>query len=117
VKISYALACGLVGFLLLGIGLGDNPFGYASFLLALGFGLGAIIHMVSSISIRKKDPYDLRELLKVQADEERRAIEDQLAEIDSAGNAVCLNCGTHFDPMLHRCPRCGKSIYSGGCCN
>ncbi len=95
--------------MVLGFALGDNPFGHASLILALGCLIGAAIWWLSRL--KGTDPYDLKALHRIHEDEERRAIEDELAEIDSAGNAVCLNCGTHFDPQFHRCPRCGKSIY------
>ena len=106
-----AFVCGFVGFSLLGIALGANPFGYAAFLLSLCSLVGAIIWWVAGF--KRTDPYSLGELRKVQDAEDRRAIEEQLMEIDSAGNAVCLNCGNHFDPMLNLCPRCGKSLF--GC--
>lgn len=104
------LVCGFVGFSILGWALGPNAFGHASFLVALGFLLGVGIHGVSRLKLKRKDPYSLDELRKVHENEERRAIEDELMEIDSAGNAVCLCCGNHFDPKLHLCPRCGRSI-------
>lgn len=104
----YFLA-GFIGFLLLGIGLGANPFGFASLLLSLGSLMGAILWWI--VGLRKQDPYDLRQLEKVHKEEERRAIEDELDQLDSAGNAVCLNCGTHFDPIFNRCPGCGKSLF------
>ncbi len=106
-----AFIAGFLGFALLGLSLGANPFGYAALLLSLGFGLGAVIHWASGLRLRRKDPYDLSELARVHEEEERRAIEDELMEMDSAGNAVCLTCGNHFDPKLHVCPRCGRSIF------
>lgn len=100
---------GFVGFLFLGLALGNNPFGYAFLLLSAGSLVGAIIWWIAGF--RKQDPYDLRQLQKIHKDEERRAIEDELDQMDSSGNAVCLNCATHFDPIFNRCPRCGKSLF------
>ena len=62
-------------------------------------------------SLKKRDPYSLAELQRVDEEERRRMIEDELEQMDSAGNAICLNCGSHFDPMLQLCPRCGKSLF------
>jgi hypothetical protein len=107
--VKLALTAGFVGFALLGLALGSNPFGYASLILSLGFALGALIWWIADL--RKPDQYDLNELARVHKDEERRKIEDELMELDSAGNAVCLTCGCHFDPILNLCPRCGRSIY------
>jgi hypothetical protein len=109
--VKLALVAGFLGFAILGASLGANPFGYSSLLLSLGFALGALIHWGAGLNLRRKDPYSLEALRRVQDEEERRAIEDELAEIDSAGNAVCLTCGTHFDPKLSLCPRCGRSIF------
>jgi hypothetical protein len=108
--VKFAFLCGFVGFLLLGLGLGSNPFGFASLLLALGSGLMALILWMSGL--KPRDPYSLAELQKVDEAERRRRIEDELDAIDSAGNAICLNCGNHFDPLLQNCPRCGKSLIS-----
>lgn len=104
-----AFLAGFIGFMFLGLSLGANPFGYASLLLALGSLVGALIWWVADW--RKPDPYDLKRLQKIHEAEERRAVEEQLEAIDSAGNAICTNCGNHFDPMLHRCPGCGKSLF------
>ncbi|MBC8064470.1 MAG: hypothetical protein H7Y17_06550 [Chlorobia bacterium] len=104
-----AFVAGCVGFAILGISLGGNPFGFAALLVSVSFGIGAVIWWIAGL--KKTDPYDLSQLQRVHEQEERRAIEDQLEQIDSAGNAICLNCSTHFDPMLNLCPRCGKSIY------
>lgn len=106
-KLAYT--AGFIGLLILGIALGDNPLGYAFLILSALSLIGAIIWWVAGF--QKRGRYDLRQLEKVHKAEERRAIEDQLEELDSAGNAVCLNCGTHFDPVFNRCPRCGKSLF------
>lgn len=106
-----AFIAGFLGFAILGASLGGNAFGYASLLLSLGFALGAVIHWGADFFNRRKDPYSLSELHKIHEKEERLAIEDELMEMDSAGNAVCLTCGNHFDPKLHLCPRCGRSIF------
>ena len=106
-KIAYI--AGLLGFVLLGFAIGLNPFGEAFILLGLLFGLGAVILWVSDLRVGSK--YDLKKLEKVDREERRRAIEDQLEELDSAGNAVCLSCMNHFDPELGRCPRCGRSLF------
>ena len=104
-----AFLAGFIGFLLLGLSLGSNPFGFACLLLALSSLVGAVIWWAADF--RKPDPYDLNRLHQIHEQEARRAIEDQLEAVDSAGNAICLNCGNHFDPMLHRCPGCGKSLF------
>lgn len=104
-----AFLAGFVGFAMLGLALGSNPFGYAAVLVAVGSGVMALVLWVGGL--RWRDPYDLHDLQRIDAQERRRAIEDELEEIDSAGNAVCLTCGTHFDPMLNLCPRCGRSPF------
>ena len=109
----YQMAAGTVGFGILGSAIGWNPLGQSLILIAALFLLGFFVVALSGIKW-KKDVYDLAVLRQVQEREERRAIEDEIDEIDSAGNAVCLNCATHFDPALNKCPRCGKSLF--GCC-
>lgn len=104
-----AYFCGFLGFSLLALAVGANPFGYSFLLLAFLSGIGALIMWLASL--HRRDPYDLHELQRIDEEARRRAIEDELEELDSAGNAVCLNCGTHFDPMLNLCPRCGKSLF------
>jgi hypothetical protein len=111
VKVAYI--CGFVGFTLLGWACGANPFGYAFFLVGMLAGVGALIHWIYDLKWGGK--YSLKALERVDREERRRAIEDELDQIDSAGNAICLNCGTHFDPILNLCPRCGKSLFNGPC--
>jgi hypothetical protein len=107
--VKTAYFCGFLGFSLLALAVGANPFGYAFLLIALLSGVGALIMWLAGI--KRRDPYDLGELQRIDEEERRRAIEDELEQIDSAGNAICLNCGTHFDPLLNICPRCGKSLF------
>ena len=106
---KFAFTCGFVGFGLLGLALGSNPFGYASLLLSICSLTGALVWWIAGL--KKPDPYSLEALKQLHDEEERRMIEEQLEQIDSAGNAICLNCGNHFDPILRVCPRCGKSIF------
>jgi hypothetical protein len=108
VKIAYF--CGFLGFSILALAVGANPFGYAFLLIAFLSGVGALIMWLGGLKWGR-DPYDLGELERIDKEERRRAIEEELEEIDSAGNAICLNCGTHFDPLLNICPRCGKSLF------
>lgn len=104
-----AYFCGFLAFSLLALAVGANPFGFAFLLLAFLSGVGALIMWLGGL--KRRDPYDLGELQRIDAEERRRAIEEELEQIDSAGNAICLNCGTHFDPLLNICPRCGKSLF------
>ncbi len=106
-----AFVAGGVGFGILGLSLGANPFGFAAILLASSSFLMALILWLGSLRW-KRDPYDLKELRRIQENDDRHSLEQELAELDSAGNAVCLNCGTHFDPKLSFCPRCRKGIFS-----
>jgi hypothetical protein len=107
--VKLAFLAGFVGLGLLGLALGQNPFGYATLLLALGSGIGAVIWWICGLFPR--DPYSLKSLERIDREERRREIEEQLQSIDSAGNAICIQCGNHFDPMLIHCPNCGRSIY------
>lgn len=98
-----------IGAILLGAAVGGLAFQIGTAISAALFITAGIAALSSKIgSIRK---YDLKQLEKVDREERRRLIEQELEQLDSAGNAICLTCGNHFDPELMICPRCGRSIY------
>ena len=108
-KVKSSFLAGFLGFMILSIAIGNMPLGHASFFVALGFLLGYLVAL--AIGYKKRDPYDLKILEKIDREERYRQIEADLEEMDSAGNAVCLCCGNHFDPLIGQCPHCGKSLY------
>ncbi|MBN9500652.1 MAG: hypothetical protein BGO01_18585 [Armatimonadetes bacterium 55-13] len=99
-----SLAAGFVGFAFTSAILGFNSLGQAAAVLACICLVGLITHLVAGF--KRRDPYDLRELKKLQEREENRNDEAELDDYDPSGKPICLHCGEEYDSRLGACPRC-----------